>query len=474
MSSIEQLYEDLHPLFQAVPPSEAQRALENVVRSFPQFGRAHHDLAALCYHAGDRERALRHFRRAVECDPEDVAARKSLADVTHVELGQAAEALAHYREVIRLRPRDLPALKTAANLAVGLERFEEAEELFRRVLAIEPGNAEVQRLLEHLSKAAGGGNGRQTAEEIYAEAQRAAADGDESRARQRLEELVARHPQFAPAHNDLGVLCYRAGRKAEAIARYEEAVRLDPDNPTYRKNRADYRYVEEQRTEEALRDYVAVLEKNPEDVETLLTTAHICVSLERFEDARHFYERVLEIEPWNADARAILDKLARIAADQTADGAEERHAAAARQVDCGDLDGAIAGLERLVAAQPDYAVGHNDLGVLRARAGDFEAAQRHYEEAVRLDPANATFAKNLAELYWLKLGRFEEALRLYVEILGRDPQDLETLAALGKLCIALRQFDDARCFFDRILEIEPWNSGAHQALAELEELGRAA
>jgi hypothetical protein len=35
----------------------------------------------------------------------------------------------------------------------------------------------------------------------------------------------------------------------------------------------------------------------------------ICEALERPEDAVHFYNRVLENEPWNVDARERLENL---------------------------------------------------------------------------------------------------------------------------------------------------------------------
>jgi cytochrome c-type biogenesis protein CcmH/NrfG len=54
---------------------------------------------------------------------------------------------------------------------------------------------------------------------------------------------------------------------------------------------------------------VDVLAIQPEDVETLLITGHICVSLQKFDDAKVFYNRVLEIEPWNTDARQNLETL---------------------------------------------------------------------------------------------------------------------------------------------------------------------
>jgi len=50
---------------------------------------------------------------------------------------------------------------------------------------------------------------------------------------------------------------------------------------------------------------------NPTDIETLLILGYISVSLEKFDDAEVFYNRVLELESWNIDAREGLDQLGR-------------------------------------------------------------------------------------------------------------------------------------------------------------------
>jgi Flp pilus assembly protein TadD len=111
------------------------------------------------------------------------------------------------------------------------------------------------------------------------------------------------------AHNDLGVLHYNVGDKENALTHYEQAAQLEPDNITFKKNLADFYFVEQNRVEDALKLYVDVLTMQPEDAETLLITGHICVSLQKFDDAKVFYNRVLEIEPWNADARQNLEIL---------------------------------------------------------------------------------------------------------------------------------------------------------------------
>ena len=71
---------------------------------------------------------------------------------------------------------------------------------------------------------------------------------------------------------------------------------------------------------------------------------------------------------------------------------------------------AIGALEMVLAIYLDYALVHNDLGVLYFREGEKEKALEHYEQAARLEPENATFQKNLADFYYVELERVEEAM----------------------------------------------------------------
>ena len=55
--------------------------------------------------------------------------------------------------------------------------------------------------------------------------------------------------------------------------------------------------------------YVRILENYPEDIEALMAIGYICETVNKPDDARDFYHRVLGIEPWNLDARQKLDNL---------------------------------------------------------------------------------------------------------------------------------------------------------------------
>jgi Flp pilus assembly protein TadD len=124
-------------------------------------------------------------------------------------------------------------------------------------------------------------------------------------------------------------------------------------------------------------------------------------------------------------------------------------------------------LEDLVHNYGSNALYHNDLGVLRYRLGDIDGARRAYERAVELQPANGNFRKNLADLYFAELGRTDDAIRIYLDLFRLQPRDLETLAGLGQICSAVGRPDEAKSFYRRALEIEPWNAEIRGALQGL-------
>ena len=124
-----------------------------------------------------------------------------------------------------------------------------------------------------------------------------------------LEQLVAENGDHAAAHYDLGNLYYASGQMDKSLLHYEKTVMLEPENPGYLKNLADLLYSESKETDRALLLYDKILSIRPEDIQTLMITGHLCVSLERFDDALGYYNRILDIEPWNDEAQQFADRI---------------------------------------------------------------------------------------------------------------------------------------------------------------------
>ena len=153
------------------------------------------------------------------------------------------------------------------------------------------------------------GSVKDATEEMYQNAQMLIEKGMDNAAIMALGKLLESYPNCALAHNDLGVLYYKAGKKDEALKHYQRAAELQPESINFQKNLADFYYVELGRIKDAMEIYVKILSLNPKDIECLLMLGHICVSMEKFDDAKVFYVKVLEADPDNVDARQNLDAL---------------------------------------------------------------------------------------------------------------------------------------------------------------------
>lgn len=321
--------------------------------------------------------------------------------------------------------------------------------------------------------------------------------GDVSLAVERVEYFLKSHPDFAQAHNDLGVLYYRAGDLLRSLANYEKANRLDAGNPTFVKNLAEFYTVELGWFDNAIALLTKVLESRPEDTEILGSLAAIGLKIGRTRESEIFLDRILALEPWNQEARSLLDGLrqgeaagphagapvpetppeaphidsvlqglrqsiSRLAV--SAETPEERYREAVLHAEQGMVAEAVKGLEELVKAAPEHALAYNDLGVLYYRSGDPGRSLSAHEQAVRLEPHNPTFRKNLANLCYSALGRTDEAIHHFTEVLREYPQDVEALLALGQISAVNNLNEQARIFVSKALELEPWNQEAREFL----------
>ena len=167
------------------------------------------------------------------------------------------------------------------------------------------------------------------------------------------------------AYNDLGVLYYNARNKEKAHQFYEKAVQLDPNNMVFSKESGRFfttlKWVG---SRTPLRIYVKILEVNPEDVETLLITGHICVALHKFEDARVFLSTGLGTRATGIKMRKrTLEKLSKMGPHlPELKSAEDMYQEIQPLLNNGDPHKAIASLEKLLESFPDFALAHNNLG----------------------------------------------------------------------------------------------------------------
>lgn len=317
--------------------------------------------------------------------------------------------------------------------------------------------------------------------------------GDVTVAIERLEHFLKSYNGFAQAHNDLGVLYHRSGDLLRSLAHYEKANRLQSGNPVFLKNLAEFYAAELGWIDDAILILVDLLKTAPNDIDLLSSLATISIRINQPNEAETFLNKILVLEPWNADARRLLNDIrdggivdeapqpATTSMDSLLQGLrqsiagmaavnripEERYREALELAGQGRVAEAETALEELVRSVPTYALAWNDLGVLTYQSGDLNRSLAAHEQALRLEPANPAFGKNLANLYYAALGRTDDAIKIFTGILREHPNDVETLLALGQISAANGYTEQARTFVTKVLQLEPWNVEAREFLISI-------
>lgn len=477
-------------IYDQIVSESAQRAPEETIRQirqflsiYPSFPQAHNDLGVLYLRTGKATLALAHHEKASRLQPDNITFRKNLADFYAVELGWLEDAIDIYLDILKRNPRDTEALIALGRLGsamTGTVALEAPPQQQMEIPPPQPAAAPISTKTTPTStpppvQPAPSAQQSTTApplssfDDLYRQAHDLAQNGQYAEAAVKLEECLVRQPNNAVIHNDLGVVRYNLGDIAAAQSHYEKAVALVPANAVFARNLADLYFAVLGKSDDAIHIYLDLLNKFPRDVETLINLGYICTAVGHGEEAKSFYRKALEIEPWNNDARRALAADVRpLQPEQiravTKRTAEELHAEALRLVSAEQLQDALTTLEELVRDYVDHAIGHNDLGVIRHRLGDSHGAERSYQQAVKLQPENINFQKNLADLMYTELGKTDDAVHIYLSLHQKFPRDIETLLALGQILSVNGHPSEAKNFFRRALEIEPWNKAAREAL----------
>jgi tetratricopeptide (TPR) repeat protein len=344
-------------------------------------------------------------------------------------------------------PGDLIDESRAAAVAAHMNgAFGDAEVLYRKVLAVGPGDVQALTMYGVL----------------------AAQTGRDALAVDLLRRAIDADPGQPLAPNNLGIVLTRLGRFEEAVAMFDRAITLAPEYTDAYCNRA-VALVHQGRHEEALRtcDTAARLQSS---VSLLTTRATILNELNRLEEALQSYDAALLQDASHAPAligrSRVLLALGRtdtaVAAARKAGayvGGDAPMLAALGEVLllAGDAAESLVYFERVLSAQP------NDRTALNGAAAALSALLRPEESLQRSELAIAANPKspdgyiNLA-IALEDLGRYPEALASIERALSLSPRDTHTYHNRAAILMQLERFDEALDSYDRAIALQPKDS----------------
>ncbi|MCZ6862282.1 MAG: tetratricopeptide repeat protein [Alphaproteobacteria bacterium] len=306
------------------------------------------------------------------------------------------------------------------NHAIALHRagrLDEAEAIYRRILKVDPDNAEALHLLGVV----------------------AGQFGDHDECVRLIERAISHGPDVAKYHANLGAALTELGRFDEAAQAFERAVALDPDYSEAHYN-LGLALESRDRLDEAVASYRRVLEIDPAHADAC-NNLGVALQLDgRIGEAREYFRRAVAIAADHAPALSNLGRSVLV------DGL---------------ADEALVHLRRALEITPDDPDVLVSIGDALRERGDIESSEDHLRRAVSIDPDHAGARSRLDSL----LGhqgddRLDEKLSVMATALDAvGTSSIDAMAApdgsFGYVPIALDDFLDTMFELETCLKNDP-------------------
>jgi tetratricopeptide (TPR) repeat protein len=286
-------------------------------------------------------------------------------------------------------------------------------------------------------------SGQQTAQE-FRQALSLAQQGRAPQALVLTEELLKRHPGYAPALKLEGMLLEAAGHGDEAEAAYERGLRAAPEDGDLLYKVGLHELVAG-RAEEAAQHLAHYTRLEPGDGDGFFYLAQAEHLVGRDDRALTAITEALRLEPGNA---TVWQKYGELLCG------------------AGDSENGLAWLRKAQGANPRLERLNFDLAVASLNTMNLDDALKFAEEAVNERPGDMETLKLLASIQG-KLAQWQESKATYARILAAKSEDAEALLGMGHSLVELKEIHDAIDTLNRLLAIDPANAQAHYYLAQV-------
>jgi predicted O-linked N-acetylglucosamine transferase (SPINDLY family) len=378
------------------------------------------------------------------------------------QAGQLAEAETLYRRVLQLEPDNAQALHALGILAMQSRRFEVAAELIRQAIR---GDRNQSAFYANLGEA-------------YRHLQKTSEAIDCCRKALRLQ------PNLAHVHSTLGMLLRGENKLDEAAAALREALRLRPDESQARL-RLGQVLEDQKQLAEAEACFRRVLRSDPNAAEPHVHLASVLHAQGKRDEAAQHYRAALAINRNDADAHTNLGTVLHEQKKHAEATAHFQAALAARpnaavshvnlgtnHQALGRLDEAAACYRAALAIEPDNPLAHNALGTVLVRQGKPDEALAEFDAALRANPRSAESHLNRATALQAQ-GKLVPALAALEEALRLDPTSAAAFINIGMIRNEQGKRDEAIAACRRAIELAPEAPEPHNNLAiALSALGR--
>jgi tetratricopeptide (TPR) repeat protein len=385
----------------------------------PRQVELNHKLGAVAAAVGDRERAVRAYRKAVQLDGSHMQALLGLGELLFEDEDHRQAYDCYLRLGARVEELDAQTQRTVllrqGTSALALGEKGQARSCFERALLAAPGDEEVLARLSSLQVEGSDWHGAlETKQALLAKAE---------------------PPQAKALLLEIGDIYrdqLRDARQAELA--YRRALELVQAKDRVLLHRLLDLYSDTKQWDRTVEvcEHLAANEQEPSvRAKYFGVAASLCDKhLDRPEEALKYYNRALDVAPDELKAFSAIDAICTRMKDWKK--LEQNYGKMLKRM---PADGKV---------ELKVMLWHNLGEVMRSRRRDYEGAIAAFEVAQKLDPDNRQRRRILAELYLSSGPNYlERAIAIYQKLLEEKPRDIELYRILGKLYLDGGLYDRA-------------------------------
>jgi tetratricopeptide (TPR) repeat protein len=382
-----------------------------------------HMKARLCLARGDTPAAIAFLEKARAAAPQSIDTERMLASL-YGENGDTDQAIASLERCIRLEP-DVADLRVAyGEMLLVAGRAEEAEAAFTQALAVDSTDVAAVESLVDLYQA------QKRSPEAIA-----------------VLEAYVRTPAAAPEARLRLAQAYADAGRTDDAARVLEAARAEGGATDEAQLLLGRIYFEAGRFEEARGIFLALYQRRNTSPELARILADLSLKTGDVAAARTYFDRAIALNP--DDYRSYLALFF---------GQSEQFNRDSARIPMSPED-AAATLAKAAQKAPRADVDAQfSLGMAYSSIDSLESARMHLARASELEPERQDVLFNLSSTYE-KLGRYEDAERVLVDLYALAPDDASVCNFYGYLLALMKKdLDRAEQLIRHALEKEPDNA----------------
>ncbi|MDR3632374.1 MAG: tetratricopeptide repeat protein [Isosphaeraceae bacterium] len=253
------------------------------------------------------------------------------------------------------------------------------------------------------------------------------------RAMEYLTEEILSEPKSAWAYVLRGVLWEEMKEPDIALAEYNEALQIDPDDAEAHLRRGNLRKERKHDLKRALADYDEAIRLDPKVAAAYHERGQALLAVGRYDDAVKDFTEAVKLDPKDVGSvhgRGIAHQLK------------------------GDLGRAIDDYNAAILLAPDDPVAHLNRGNAWCDQQDYDKAVADYTEAIRLDK-HYVLAYNNRGIVWRLKSEFDKAVSDHNVAVRLAPKDHTGYLLRGIAWKQLKEYDRALADYNGAIELEP-------------------